>query len=146
MYVPVELRVHRTSIMLNLITGCFKLVQLRSISLFVLEFRENLCFCSQLYILWGNCFIQVLNAKFDSEKLRTYAIVNLCIATNGKQFVLDHFHLSEICPVLWLSNCTNKHGLWFNRNLTIYNVYAIFDAASVHCLGIGMQCHGCCIL
>ncbi|CAL4899345.1 unnamed protein product [Urochloa decumbens] len=23
---------------------------------------------------------------------------------------------------------------------------AIFDAASVHCLGIGMQCHGCCVL
>ncbi|XP_025828382.1 uncharacterized protein LOC112903353 [Panicum hallii] len=23
---------------------------------------------------------------------------------------------------------------------------AIFDAASVHCLGIGMQCHDCCVL
>ena len=131
--------------MLNLVTGCFKLMQLRSVPLFLLEFRENLCFSSKLSIGGIILFHTNFRCKTRFREFMQLWNWNHCIATNGKQFVLDYFHLSDICHVFWLSNCT-KHGLWFNWYMTIYNLQGIFDDTSVDCLGTGMQCHGCCVL
>lgn len=81
--------------------------------------------------------------KFDSEKSCSYEIGNLW---NSWQIVLSwtaFTYLKLALYFVWQAVLTTEL-ISMVYDLTVSQ--AIFEAASVHCLDIGMQCHGCCVL